>query len=197
MFNQEVLSIEGKEVLKVVINDIVALQELVKRYQNIKNNVDEQGMDIGNNRDNLEINLNVNMGIIGHIIINKILENNQVLSSPIFETDGFRLKIDNNSKTVKVRTSLGKYPPCPARQVRKFTISGYDVSQQNIYDYYIQVIFCGEFNILKEESPITLYIIGGLHSSELNSEQTYTKQTIKVGDIRSSKSLNSIIPKLK
>ena len=193
-FKKESLVINQKTVEKITITDIVSLKEVLMKFQDIKNGVDALGMDTNEQRNPLEINLNVNMGIIGHVVIDEILKQKGLSSNINFGVDGFYIKVNN--KTIKVRSSVGKVPPCPERQVNRFTISGYNTDGRSINDYYVQLIFCGEFDISKENESIIFYIIGCLNKDNLSSQTEYSKQTIKTGDISDSETLDIMITRL-
>lgn len=191
MFTTSNIQSAGKTITKVTITDINALNANIQQYQNIANQVDAQGMDIPGNRQQDEITFNVSMGIIGHIITCRILEQNNVSCTPHLEEDGFYLQA--NETKIKVRGSFGKYPPCPEKQIGVFNIEGYNKEVGATCDYYLQVYFCSEFDLEDPVTPIVLYIVGGLHKDELTDEVEYKKQTLARGKVSQAITLDDII----
>lgn len=185
--------IEGKAVTRVVIQDCQELEKKVRHHLDIINQVDAQAMD-GHERNLSEIENDVLMGIVGHIIVCELLKANDKPCELNFDTEGFHLT--SNEHSIKVRSSLAKVPPCPDKHIDKFTITGYADGDVE-YDYYIQIVFCAPPSFDGEENCIEgMYIVGGVDKNSLNLTKNYGKKTMRVAMISTAMTINQIITKL-
>lgn len=195
MFTETDNTCVGKTIKEVTITDINELRSRIAIHQGIPQQVDAQAMDDTRDRQLQEIEFDVQMGIIGHIIICELIQSfakNCVLH---IENGGFYLEAEG--KKIKVRTSLAYAPPCPDRHISAFSILGdrVDADANIVKDYYVQIVFCERFNLLSD-APITLYILGGLAINNLNSTKVFEKQTVKSGEIINADTIDNIISNL-
>lgn len=183
-------TLAGKEVISVGIKDCQELERKVLSSIDVMNEVDVTAMD-GHVRNLNEIKDDVIMGIVGHIVVCELIKLEKKPCELHFDIEGFHLT--SNSHSIKVRTSLAQFPPCPEKHIEKFTITGYEEGDIE-YDYYIQIVFCEAPSFRENNSCIDgMYIVGGVEKQALNKTKDYAKKKMKVADILSSETIDQII----
>lgn len=191
MFRIDRIVASGKSILKITIEDIDELRRRIANFDDIIGNVDIQGMDTLENRDFNVVSRDVNMGLLGHIVVCDILHANEIDCELLINEGGFCLRANTN--TIKIRSSFGQYPPCPEKQINVFKIAGYAENEENICDYYVQTIFCADFDLNNRDDEIVLYIIGGLKQEDLNGTMTFEKENVICGKISDAITLDDIM----
>lgn len=186
-------NIVEKEVVSVAIEDCKELERKVLSSTDVMNGVDATAMD-GHARNLNEIQDDVIMGIVGHMVICELIRLEGKPCMLHFNIEGFHLI--SNSHSIKVRTSLAQVPPCPERHIEKFTITGYEEGDVE-YDYYVQIVFCEVPRFGENNNCIDgMYIVGGVEKKSLNKIKDYGKKKMKVADILSSQTIDQIISSL-
>lgn len=185
--------ISGKEVTKIIVTECNELADRVHRFLDDMNGIDAQAMN-GGQRNLAQIENDLMMGIIGHIVVCEVFNLKCKPCKINFNVEGFHLT--SNKRSIKVRTSLAQVPPCPEKHIEKFTITGYE-DGDNMHDYYIQIIFCENPRINLPENCIdNIYIVGGVDKYSLNIKKDYPKKTMNVAMISTSKTIDQVITEL-
>lgn len=194
MIRTQQILCQGQSITEVEIYDIPALISRISAYLPVIQQVTPQAMNANLMRNPALIAENVLEGLIGNVVINEIFSDHAVPST--FEmnaTDGFYLQ--TNQATVKVKTSVALVPPCPDKHITKFSIQGHPTGTTG-FDYYVQIVFCGSFDLTNTQQSIFLYIVGALHQNSMTGVKHYPKESIVCGTILGSQTIQQIIPLL-
>ncbi|MDD2509290.1 MULTISPECIES: hypothetical protein [Aliarcobacter] len=190
------IEIEGKSITSITITNVQDLLNKMREVSiHIYEEIDPVAINDGHIRNKVEITKDVHMGLIGHIAVAELLRRKDKDCKVILEDNSFHLVC--NKKTIKVKNSLAKTDPCPAKHMKAFSIIGHKTKGEKIFDYYAQIVFCSAPIIENDKDfKIHMFFVGFVHNSQLTETKEYSKHDYKAAKISNSKDLKRLLEDL-